>query len=49
MPFTERVPLEQREEFIARVVDIYLDGIPIDEQGLTHVRMVRLEVHAIKT
>lgn len=48
MPFTERIPEEGREEFIKEVVDRYIDTHPVDETGATHVKMVRLEVEAIK-
>ena len=48
MPFTEKVPVTQREEFISEVVQEYLTHHPIDDQGLTHVKMVRLELHATK-
>ena len=48
MPFTEQVPLEQQEDFISEIVTTYLDRVPIDDQGLTHVKMVRLEVEAVK-
>ena len=48
LPYTQRVPDEKREAFVAQLVDKYLKRHPIDEQGLVHVRMVRLEVEAIK-
>ena len=47
-PYTQRVPEEKREAFIAQVVDRYLENHPPDEQGLVHVKMVRLEVEALK-
>ena len=49
MPFTKYVPEDKRESFIAQFVDLYLASNPLDEQGLTHVSMVRLEVDAYKT
>ena len=49
MPFTKYVPKEKRSRFIAQFVDLYLANNPLDEQGLTHVSMVRLEVDAYKT
>ena len=49
MPFTKYVPEEKRDRFIAQFVDLYLANNPLDEQGLTHVSMVRLEVDAYKT
>jgi trans-aconitate 2-methyltransferase len=46
LPYTQRVPAERRDEFIARLVDRYLERHPPDERGLIHVHMVRLEVEA---
>lgn len=46
MPYTQRVPAELRDAFIRDCVDAYLDRHPLDENGLSHVRMVRLEVEA---
>lgn len=48
MPFTERVPVAERELFIAEVVDAYGAHVPLDSAGLVHVSMVRLEVEAHK-
>lgn len=48
MPFTHRVPQSEREDFIANFVDRYLALVPLDSDGLAHVRMVRLEVSALK-
>jgi trans-aconitate 2-methyltransferase len=48
LPYTQRVPESFREEFLAAVVDRYLAGHPPDGAGLVHVRMVRLEIDAIK-
>jgi trans-aconitate 2-methyltransferase len=48
MPFTQRVPEQDRDRFIADFVETYLKHIPLDSNGLTHVRMVRLEVNALK-
>ncbi|MEB3281142.1 MAG: hypothetical protein VKK42_19675 [Lyngbya sp.] len=48
MPITQPVPEEQREDFIASFVESYLERFPLDECGLVHVQMVRLEVDAIK-
>lgn len=46
MPVTKYVPLEQQDEFIAQFIELYLAKNPLDEQGLSHVAMVRLEVDA---
>jgi trans-aconitate 2-methyltransferase len=48
IPYTERVPAHLREVFIREMVAHYLQRYPVDPQGKTHVRMVRLEVEAIK-
>jgi trans-aconitate methyltransferase len=47
LPYTERVPQERREAFIAQVADNYLQNRPIDGQGIAHVQMMRLEVEAV--
>ena len=48
LPFTQRVPENQREEFIAAVTGRYLSKHPPDAAGHVHVRMVRLEIAAEK-
>lgn len=48
MPFTERVPVAERELFIVEVVDAYVNHVPLDSARLVHVSMVRLEVEAHK-
>jgi trans-aconitate methyltransferase len=48
LPYTQRVPEDLREEFIAGVVDRYLAKHPPDAEGCVHVRMVRLEIDAVK-
>jgi trans-aconitate 2-methyltransferase len=48
MPFTHCVPKGEREHFIADFVSRYLEVVPMDDQGQTHVSMVRLEVSAHK-
>ena len=42
------VPLNPREEFIAAVAARYLAKHPPDAEGNVHVRMVRLEIEAVK-
>jgi len=49
LPYTQRVPEDLREEFTAGVVDRYLAKHPPDAEGRVHVRMVRLEIDAVKT
>jgi trans-aconitate 2-methyltransferase len=48
LPYTQRVPENMREEFIAAVTDRYLAKHPPDEDGRVHVRMMRLEIAAVK-
>ena len=48
LPFTQRVPENLREEFIAAVTQRYLAKHPPDAAGKIHVRMVRLEIAAVK-
>lgn len=45
-PFTDQLPLDAREAFLAEVVETYLAVHPLDARGKTHVDMVRLEVEA---
>ncbi len=49
LPYTQRVPDNLREEFIMAVTKRYVAKHPADESGNIHVRMVRLEIEAIKT
>ncbi len=49
LPYVQRVPEEVREEFIAAVVTRYVAKHPVDAKGLVHVRMVRLEIDAMKS
>lgn len=48
MPFTQCIPEPERDNFITHFVETYLRRIPLDPNGLAHVRMVRLEVNALK-
>jgi trans-aconitate methyltransferase len=48
IPYVQRVPEALREEFIAAVTRRYLAKHPPDNQGRIHVRMVRLEIDALK-
>jgi trans-aconitate 2-methyltransferase len=48
LPYTQRVPENVREEFISAAVERYVARHPIDARGQVHVRMVRLEIDAIK-
>ena len=48
LPYVQRVPEPLREEFIAAVTDRYVAKHPPDDAGRIHVRMVRLEIDAVK-
>ncbi len=48
LPYVQRVPENIREEFIAAVMDRYVAKHPPDNAGQVHVRMVRLEIDAVK-
>ncbi|MEJ2642108.1 MAG: hypothetical protein P8010_21305 [Desulfosarcinaceae bacterium] len=45
-PYTEHLPEDQRDAFLDAVVDRYLSAHPVDTEGRTHVKMVRLEIEA---
>jgi len=48
LPYTERLPTDLRERFIEQIVTTYMKTNPLDEAGIAHVRMARLEVEASK-
>jgi trans-aconitate methyltransferase len=48
LPYTQRVPENLREEFVVAVTDRYLAKHPPDAEGRVRVRMVRLEIDAVK-
>lgn len=48
LPYTQRVPEHERDEFIAGVVDRYLASHPPDMAGRIRVQMVRLEIEAVR-
>jgi trans-aconitate methyltransferase len=48
LPYIQRVPEDLREEFIAAVTDRYIAKHPPDVENHVHVRMVRLEIDAVK-
>ena len=48
LPYVQRVPENQRGEFIAAVTERYLAKHPQDAAGQVYVRMVRLEIEAEK-
>ena len=45
-PYTNRLPINQREFFLDELVGMYIEEKPVDAAGQTHVKMVRLEVEA---
>lgn len=48
IPYVQRVPENLREEFIGTVTMRYVTRHPPDADGKVHVRMVRLEIDAVK-
>ena len=48
LPYTQRIPEQERDAFIGELVETYVDEHPLDAQGKVHVQMVRLEVEATK-
>jgi trans-aconitate methyltransferase len=48
LPYTQRIPTEQKEAFIEEVVTNYLNKVPLDAKGKAHVAMVMIEVEAQK-
>lgn len=48
IPYIQRVPEDSREEFITAVTQRYIAGHPSDKSGRVHVRMIRLEIDAVK-
>ncbi len=46
LPYTERIPNDKRADFIDDAVNAYSEKFPMDNNGLFHVKMVRLEVEA---
>jgi trans-aconitate 2-methyltransferase len=46
LPYTERLPDHQRDEFVREVARRYLERYPPDGEGRAHVEMMRLEVEA---
>ena len=48
IPYAQRVPENLREEFIAAVTDRYVAKYPPDADNNVHVKMVRLEIDAVK-
>ena len=49
LPYTQRIPEDLQEKFIDDVANRYLENHPMDQKGLVHVNMVRLEVEALNS
>lgn len=45
-PYTDCLASELRNDFLSEVVEIYIAAHPIDANGHTHVKMIRLEIEA---
>jgi len=48
LPYTAKLPMEMRDEFVREIIDRYIDAHPFDASGNVHVAMVRLEVEATR-
>lgn len=48
IPYTQRVPENERNKFLQQAIDEYLHRHPPDDDGMTHLGMLRLEVEASK-
>lgn len=48
LPYTERITEDMRGRFISDLADAYMNDYPPDSAGSVHVKMVRLEVEAVK-
>jgi len=46
-PYTDQLPENEKEHFLSHIIEQYLQANPVDSEGRTHVKMVRLEVEAI--
>lgn len=47
LPYAERIPENNCDQFIDDIINLYLERFPIDDKGLVHIKMIRLEVEAI--
>jgi trans-aconitate 2-methyltransferase len=48
LPFTEKIPSELRGQFIKEILNRYLEEHKVDDAGMVHVGMMRIEVEAFK-
>jgi len=46
LPYTQRIPALLRQEFIAGIVDHYIENHPVGKNNTIHVQMMRLEINA---
>lgn len=46
-PYTDCLPVELSDAFLAEVIETYTAAHPIDVLGNTHVKMIRLEIEAL--
>ncbi|MFZ0453485.1 MAG: hypothetical protein WAM24_07005, partial [Ignavibacteriaceae bacterium] len=49
LPYTSKIPEDKRENFISRIIKKYIEKYPKDLNGKIHIKMVRLEVEAVKS
>lgn len=48
LPYIQRVPENLRDEFINEISTKYIETHPLDSEGYVHIKMMRLEVEALK-
>jgi trans-aconitate 2-methyltransferase len=48
LPYTERLPIDKRDEFVKEIARRYLKNHPTEPDGTIHLCMIRLEVEAYK-
>ena len=48
LPYIERIPVDLRDDFIEALTGDFEKEHPPDEEGFFHIKMVRLEVEAVK-
>jgi trans-aconitate 2-methyltransferase len=48
LPYTQRVSIGYRDEFVDELASKYIENYPPDSKGHIHIDMVRLEVEAEK-
>lgn len=48
IPYLEHIPKAKRRHFLKELIEKYIEHHPVDENGQTHLQMVRLEVEAKK-